>query len=90
MHASRTDDCVHLLSRWPAYRTSLEVVSQPADHGCLVPYGALAESLEESLPDALFAELASRSVVYDGILLNRHRCLLTDAYDNVHICGSAH
>ncbi len=80
MHASRTGDCVHLLSRWPAYRTSLEVVSQPADHGCLVPYGALAESLEESLPDALFAELASRSVVYDGILLNRHRCLLTDRW----------
>ena len=72
-------DWIHLLSRWPAYRTSLEVVSQPADHGCLVPYAALAESLAEPLPDALFAELASRSV-YDGIPLNRHRRLLTDRW----------
>ena len=74
-----TDDWIHLLSRWPAYRASLEVVSQPAENGYMVPYGALVESLAEPLPDALFAELASRSV-YDGIPLSRHRRLLTDRW----------
>lgn len=74
-----TDDWVDLLSRWPTYRTSLEVVSQPARHGWLVPYGALTESLAERLPDGLLAELAARSV-YDGIPLDRHRRLLIDRW----------
>jgi hypothetical protein len=72
-----TDDWAHLLSQWPAYRTSLEAVSQPADGGVLVPYGVLEDSREKPLPDALSAALASRSV-YDGTPLDCHRRLLTD------------
>ncbi|MHB1953753.1 MAG: hypothetical protein ACYCOU_08365 [Sulfobacillus sp.] len=64
------DDWVGLLARWPAFRPSWEAVSRVADRGYLVPYGVLADSCTDPLPDALCAELAERSV-YDGTPLDR-------------------
>lgn len=73
------DDWVGLITRWPAFRPSLEAVRRPADSGYLVPYGVLEDSSTGRLPDALYAELASRSV-YDGTPLDRHRRLLADRW----------
>ena len=73
------DDWVGLLTRWPAFRPSLEAVSRPADSGYVVPYGVLKDSSTDPLPDALYAEFASRSV-YDGTPLDRHRRLAADRW----------
>lgn len=68
-----------LLARWPANRAALEAINQPSDGGHLVPYGALEADRQEPLPEALYAELAARSV-YDGTPLDRHRHLLRDSW----------